>query len=105
LEASAPGAVEPGVGLVTGSGTVDLITGEAYSEESAGPFLEFVDDFVLFINVFGYIALFVGGFIIYNTFSVIVAQRTKELALLRAVGESRRQVMTGVVNEALVVGI
>lgn len=105
LEGPAPGAVEPGVGLVTGPGTVDVITGEAYSEESAGPFLEFVDDFVLFINVFGYIALFVGGFIIYNTFSVIVAQRTRELALLRAVGASRRQVMTGVVTEALVVGL
>src|SRR3712207_6058762 len=54
--------------------------------------------------VFAGIALFVGAFVIYNTFSITVAQRTRELALLRMLGASRRQVLRAVVLEALVVG-
>ncbi|WP_330317442.1 ABC transporter permease [Streptomyces platensis] len=53
---------------------------------------------------FAGIALFVGVFIIANTFTMLVAQRTKELALLRAVGASRRQVTRSVLIEAFVVG-
>lgn len=55
--------------------------------------------------VFAAIALFVGIFLISNTFTMLVAQRTKELALLRAVGASRRQVKRSVMAEALVVGL
>ncbi len=55
--------------------------------------------------VFAFIALFVGAFIIFNTFSIIVAQRTREMALLRAIGASRRQVLTSVVIEAFVTGL
>ncbi|MCM3264756.1 ABC transporter permease [Streptomyces thermoviolaceus] len=54
--------------------------------------------------VFAGIALFVGTFIIANTFTMLVAQRTKELALLRAIGASRRQVTRSVLIEAFVVG-
>ncbi|MGH3325154.1 MAG: ABC transporter permease, partial [Streptomyces sp.] len=54
--------------------------------------------------VFAGISLFVGIFIIANTFTMLVAQRTKELALLRAVGASRRQVTRSVLIEAFVVG-
>ncbi|MFI9272892.1 ABC transporter permease [Kitasatospora sp. NPDC052896] len=54
--------------------------------------------------VFAGIALFVGVFIIANTFTMLVAQRTKELALLRAVGAARRQVTLSVLAEALLVG-
>ncbi|MFE4520322.1 ABC transporter permease [Kitasatospora sp. NPDC056783] len=54
---------------------------------------------------FAGIALFVGIFIIANTFSMLVAQRTKELALLRAVGASRRQITRSVLIEALLVGL
>ncbi|MFF0815497.1 ABC transporter permease [Rhodococcus sp. NPDC003318] len=64
--------------------------------------LKFMNYFLL---AFGAIALLVGTFIIYNTFSMIVAQRLKELALLRAVGASRGQVGRSVVTEALVVGV
>lgn len=64
--------------------------------------LSFVNYFLL---AFGGIALLVGTFIIYNTFSMIVAQRVRELALLRAIGASRSQVSRSVVLEALVVGI
>jgi putative ABC transport system permease protein len=55
--------------------------------------------------VFAFVALFVGAFIIFNTFAIIVAQRTRELALFRALGASGRQVMTTVVLEAVIVGI
>lgn len=54
---------------------------------------------------FALIALFVGIFLIYNTFTMLVAQRTKELALLRAVGANRGQVKRSVLAEALVVGV
>lgn len=64
--------------------------------------LKFMNYFLL---AFGAIALLVGTFIIYNTFSMIVAQRLRELALLRAIGASRGQVGRSVVTEALVVGV
>lgn len=54
---------------------------------------------------FAGIALFVGSFLIANTFAIIVAQRAREFALLRAVGASSRQVRTAVLLEALLVGI
>ncbi|MFD5148612.1 ABC transporter permease [Streptomyces sp. NPDC058401] len=54
---------------------------------------------------FALISLFVGIFLIYNTFTMLVAQRTKELALLRAVGANRGQVKRSVLAEALVVGV
>ena len=55
--------------------------------------------------MFAVISIFVGSFIIFNTFSMLVAQRSRELALLRALGASRRQVNRAVVREALVVGL
>ncbi|MFN2561125.1 MAG: ABC transporter permease [Jatrophihabitans sp.] len=54
---------------------------------------------------FGIVALLVGTFIIYNTFSMIVAQRQRELALLRAIGADRRQVRRSVVFEAFLIGV
>ena len=54
---------------------------------------------------FAYVALFVGMFIIYNTFSIVVAQRVKDLAMLRAIGARRGQVLRSVVLEAIVVGV
>jgi putative ABC transport system permease protein len=55
--------------------------------------------------VFGGIALFVGAFMIFNTFSITVAQRMREFALLRTLGASRRQVRRAVAGEALAVGL
>jgi putative ABC transport system permease protein len=63
--------------------------------------LSFVNYFLL---AFGFIALIVGTFIIYNTFSMIVAQRVRELALLRAIGADRRQIRRSVLFEAGVIG-
>ncbi|WP_408667865.1 ABC transporter permease [Jatrophihabitans sp.] len=64
--------------------------------------LQFINYFLL---AFGAIALLVGTFIIYNTFSMLVAQRLRELALLRAIGASRRQVSRSVLLEASLVGL
>lgn len=64
--------------------------------------LKFINYFLL---AFGAIALLVGTFIIYNTFSMLVAQRLRELALLRAIGASRRQVSRSVLLEAALVGL
>ena len=64
--------------------------------------LKFINYFLI---AFGLIALLVGTFIIANTFSMIVAQRTKEFALLRALGASRRQITNSVVVESAIVGL
>ena len=61
--------------------------------------------FRIILSVFGGVALLVGIFVISNTFSILVAQRTRELALLRAVGASRPQVLRSVLLEAALVGI
>jgi putative ABC transport system permease protein len=55
--------------------------------------------------MFAVVALVVGAFVIYNTFSITVAQRTRETALLRAIGAKRRQVMRAVKLEALLTGL
>jgi putative ABC transport system permease protein len=65
-------------------------------------FLGFIRAFLL---GFAAVALFVGGFLILNTFSILVAQRTRELALLRALGAGRGQVLRSVLVEAVVVGL
>ena len=57
------------------------------------------------MSVFGYIALIVAAFIIYNTFSIIVAQRSRETALLRAIGAKRRQVLGATLIEAIAIGL
>ena len=58
-----------------------------------------------FFLIFGFVALFVGAFIIFNMFNIVVSQRTRELALFRALGASRRQVRTSVLLELLAVGL
>ena len=55
--------------------------------------------------IFAFISLFVGSFLIINTFNILVAQRTRELALLRALGATRAQVMTSVLVEAAMTGL
>ena len=58
-----------------------------------------------FLLSFGAIALFVGAFVIFNTLSITVAQRIREFATLRTIGASRRQLLTSVTLEALVIGV
>ena len=84
---------------------VEVITSQQVADESAEAVGQALGFFSTALLVFAGIALFVGGFIILNTFSILVAQRTRELALLRALGASRRQVMTTVIIEAFAVGL
>ena len=65
----------------------------------------FVNIIRYFLLGFGAIALFVGAFVIFNTLSITVAQRTREFATLRTLGASRKQVMRSVVIEGLVIGL
>jgi len=58
-----------------------------------------------FLLVFAYVSLVVGAFIIFNTFSITVAQRTREFGLLRTLGGSRAQIMRSVVYEGLLLGV
>lgn len=82
-----------------------VLTGDAFTEENAEQISQFVGVLGQFVTVFGYIALFVAVFIIYNTFSIIITQRTRETALLRAIGARRRQVLGATMLEAVVVGL
>ena len=84
---------------------VEAATGEAVADERRDAIGETVDLFVQLVSAFGAIALFVGAFIIVNTFTIIVTQRTRELALLRALGASRAQVLGSVLVEALAVAV
>jgi putative ABC transport system permease protein len=84
---------------------VEVVTGQQVADEGAKSVQQALSFFGTALLVFAGISLFVGGFIILNTFSILVAQRTRELALLRALGASRRQVMMSVIAEAGVVGL
>jgi putative ABC transport system permease protein len=80
----------------------EAVTGDQVAEESQDAVGQFLDVISTFLLVFAIIAVIVGGFIIVNTFTILVAQRSRELALLRALGASRRQVTQSVLLEALV---
>ncbi|MER5752210.1 FtsX-like permease family protein [Streptomyces sp. NPDC002088] len=82
----------------------DTTTGRQLADDQAEMISTSMSGLKQGLLVFAGIALFVGTFIIANTFTMLVAQRTKELALLRAVGASRRQVTRSVLIEAFVVG-
>ena len=74
----------------------------AKAEQDVAGFVKYIRYFLV---AFGMVALFVGGFVIFNTLSITVAQRTRELATLRTLGASRRQVLRSVVLEAFVIGL
>ncbi len=84
--------------LIVRTGAQEAANQTAELEEQLG----FLRTFLL---VFAYVALVVGAFIIFNTFSITVAQRTREFGLLRTLGASRSQLMRSVVQEGLLLGI
>ena len=85
--------------------TNEVISGATLTAEHQHDIGKDISQFGVFLTMFALIALFVGAFIINNTFSIIVSQRTKEMALLRAVGASGRQVRLAVLTEAAVTGL
>ncbi len=82
-----------------------VLTGKQAAAEDADAIHRGLSFFDRVLSIFGTIALVVATFLIANTFQILVAQRTRELALLRAVGASRRQVFTSVITEAGAVGV
>ncbi|HEX6498176.1 MAG TPA: FtsX-like permease family protein [Micromonosporaceae bacterium] len=87
-----------------GSG-YDVKTGAQLAAQQSQNFRDNLKFFNYVLLGFAGVALFVGVFLIFNTFSIIVAQRTRELALLRALGASRRQMIGSVLVEAIVIGL
>jgi putative ABC transport system permease protein len=85
--------------------TYQVLTGKEITEENQSDIQDALQFFNIALVIFALIALFVGSFIIFNTFSIIVAQRIREAALLRALGASGRQVMVSVLAEAVLVGL
>ena len=84
---------------------VQARTGDEAAEEAANQLLSALSFLTTFLLIFAGISLVVGAFLIVNTFSILLAQRSRELALLRALGASRRQVTVSVQLEALVLGL
>ena len=82
----------------------EVLTGDELTAEEQDDVADQLAFFNTFLLTFAAIALVVGSFIIANTFSILVAQRTRENALLRAVGATRRQILTATVGEAGLVG-
>jgi putative ABC transport system permease protein len=84
---------------------LEAITGDALVKEGQDAMAKATAFFDQFMMIFAVVALLVGGFTIFNTFFITVAQRTKQHALMRAIGASRRQVLASILLEAVVIGV
>lgn len=84
---------------------VKVRTGAQDAQQAARSIANGLNFLTIALLAFGFIAVFVGAFIIFNTFSITVAQRTREFALLRTIGATRRQVLQSVLGEAFLVGL
>ena len=83
----------------------EVLTSAQSAAQASDDIKQGLSFFNTFLQVFAAVALFVGAFLIFNTFSMLVAQRTRELALMRALGASRGQVLRSVLSEAVAVGL
>jgi putative ABC transport system permease protein len=105
VEGMSQAELTDGLDASVGSDDVEVLTGAAAVEDArkvSGTQMSFLNTFLL---TFAIVALLVGSFVIYNTFSITVAQRTKETALLRAIGAKRKQVMRSVLLESVFTGL
>jgi putative ABC transport system permease protein len=85
--------------------TARVETAQESAERSSEEIRENLGFLQTLLLVFGYVAVLVGAFIIFNTFSITVAQRVSEFGVLRTLGASRRQILSSVLLEALVIGL
>jgi putative ABC transport system permease protein len=83
----------------------EVKTGTQQAKDAAKDISEFTKFIQYFLLAFGAVALFVGAFVIFNTLSITIAQRTRELATLRTLGASRRQVRRSVLVEGFAIGV
>ena len=102
---TSPAELADAVRASVGSDQVEVLTGAADTAAKQADLRKDMGFFTTFLLAFAYIALFVGMFIIYNTFSIVIAQRMREMAMLRAIGASRRQVLRAVLLESVIIGI
>lgn len=84
---------------------VEVLTGEQVASDGTEAVRDSMGIFTTVLLVFAGVSVVVGSFVIWNTFNVLVAQRRREVALLRAVGATRRQVLAGVLIEAVLIGL
>jgi putative ABC transport system permease protein len=85
--------------------TVEVRTGAEQAAKQTSDLESNLSFLRTFLLVFAYVSLFVGAFIIFNTFSITVAQRTREFGLLRTLGASRQQIMRSVIFEGVLLGV
>lgn len=86
-------------------GSVQVKTAQQETTDESAAVAKRLNVLTVALLAFGAIAVFVGAFIIFNTFSITVAQRAREFALLRTIGASRGQILRSVVLEALLIGL
>jgi putative ABC transport system permease protein len=101
---TSPEELKAAIARELGSGFA-VRTGEEQAEKNANDLSEALGFIRTALLVFAGVALLVGGFLIFNTFTVTVAQRTQEFALLRTVGASRGQLLRSVLAETVVIGV
>ena len=101
---SSPASVRDSIKQTVADPQYEYATGKQISDESSKTFQDIISGLSKILLGFGLIALLVGVFVIYNTFSILIAQRQRELSLLRAVGASRRQILSSVLAESVVIG-
>ncbi len=99
-----PKALSADIRRISGPGTV-VRTGKQEAKSQSDDIRDNLSFLSTALLAFGGISLFVGAFIIFNTFSITVAQRAREFALLRTLGASRRQVLRSVMGEGLTLGL
>jgi putative ABC transport system permease protein len=97
--------VAAALGSGEGDAAVEVVTGEELTEENQDDAAEGFGFIRTFLLVFALISVAVGTFVIYTSFSFIVAQRQRQVALLRAIGASRGQVLRSILLESAVVGV
>jgi len=85
--------------------TLDVRTGVQEAAKQTSDLQDQLGFLRTFLLIFAYVALFVGAFIIFNTFSITVAQRTREFGLLRMLGATRGQILRSVVAEGVMLGL
>ena len=92
--------------VAAGVGTAAQVqTARAQDRFTLDGLKQFISIIRIVLIVFGFVAIFVGAFTIFNTLSITVAQRSREFGLLRMVGAARRQVLGSVLLEALTIGL
>ena len=110
LVAAQPGVTQPqlkaDVGKALGNDpSLELFTGDEATVKRQSEFKDRLKGFTVFLTVFALVAMFVATFVIFNTFQIILSQRQREMALLRAVGASPGQLLRSVVVESFIVGL